>query len=194
MVLTPPTERELLDIWKSALKVGDDFDAWPEEKREMWNENVDDLFDTYNTDFDRMMKRTLNVATLQEKRETHFSIISRKRWILIEPKILLFVVNFPKIRYTFSIRIWPSSGDNPLKKSLSIPAIAALDNDDIELDGALLVEQIEYGTDIQILSGCSVYELIAVLCYCSLRRKGKACGGTNIDCFCTCLRKFNFSF
>ena len=65
MVLTPPTERELLDIWKAALKVGDDFEAWPEEKREMWNENVDDLFDTYNTDFDRIMKRTLNVATLQ---------------------------------------------------------------------------------------------------------------------------------
>ena len=65
MVLTPPTERELLEIWKSSLKLDADFIEWPEEKRDMWNENLDDLFDTYNSDFDRMMKRTLNVGTIQ---------------------------------------------------------------------------------------------------------------------------------
>ena len=48
-----------------------------------------------------------------------------------------------------------------------------MDDDSIEIDGSLIVEQIDYGTDISVLSGCSVYELIAVLCYCSLRKKGK---------------------
>ena len=64
-VLTPPTERELLEIWKASLRLEEDFTEWPDEKREMWNENLDDLFDTYNSDFDRMMKRTLNVGTIQ---------------------------------------------------------------------------------------------------------------------------------
>ena len=77
MVLTPPTERELLEIWKSSLKLDTDFIEWPEEKREMWNENLDDLFDTYNSDFDRMMKRTLNVGTIQVSLSFRFFLTSR---------------------------------------------------------------------------------------------------------------------
>ena len=65
MVLTPPTEREVLEIWKTSFRLEEDFTAWPEEKREMWNENLDDLFETYNTDFDKILKRSLNVGTIQ---------------------------------------------------------------------------------------------------------------------------------
>ena len=102
--------------------VGADFDAWPEEKREMWNENVEEMFSSYNLDMDKSLKRCLDVGRIQ---------------------------------------------------ALSIPMIAALDESSIELEGNLLTEQIEYGAELGVLTGCSVHELIAVLCYCSLRKKGK---------------------
>ena len=39
-------------------------------------------------------------------------------------------------------------------------------------DGKRLLEQLEYGMDHDIYSGCSIFEMIVVLCYCSLRKKG----------------------
>ena len=56
-------------------------------------------------------------------------------------------------------------------QAIFTPVIAAI-TDEMIFDGKRLLEQLEYGMDHDIYSGCSIFEMIVVLCYCSLRKKG----------------------
>ncbi|CBY18158.1 unnamed protein product [Oikopleura dioica] len=56
-------------------------------------------------------------------------------------------------------------------KSLFIPAIAALDPQQPELSAEIILSQIESRRNKDLLFGCSVFEMIILLCYASLIKK-----------------------
>lgn len=58
-------------------------------------------------------------------------------------------------------------------QALAIPAIAAINEEDLGLSMQLIHSQIQATREPNLFAGCSVFELIIMLCYCSLRKKGQ---------------------
>jgi len=121
-ILTPPTQKEEIEIFKNLLLIDPNvsFDGIEEEKINRWNDEVEDIFEAYYENITDFTNKSLCIQDLQ---------------------------------------------------AIFTPVIAAI-TDEMIFDGKRLLEQLEYGMDNDIYSGCSIFEMIVVLCYCSLRKKG----------------------